>query len=155
MELLLKRIAKKKEYTIGKLYIDNKYFCDTLEDTDRNLKQSMSESEIKKIKIPGKTAIPIGIYRINMNVVSPKFGSKAFYKAVCNGKIPRLMEVPGFQGILIHSGNDSSETDGCLLVGKNKVIGKVLESQNTFTRLVRDYLIPANKRNESIKIAIQ
>lgn len=155
MELLLKRIAKKKEYTIGKLYIDNKYFCDTLEDTDRNLKQSMSESEIKKIKIPGKTAIPIGIYRINMNVVSPKFGSKAFYKAVCNGKIPRLMEVPGFQGILIHSGNGSSETDGCLLVGKNKVIGKVLESQNTFTRLVRDYLIPANKRNESIKIAIQ
>jgi len=115
----------------------------------------MSESEIKKIKIPGKTAIPIGIYRINMNVVSPKFGSKAFYKAVCNGKIPRLMEVPGFQGILIHSGNGSSETDGCLLVGKNKVIGKVLESQNTFTRLVRDYLIPANKRNESIKIAIQ
>lgn len=158
MELILKRIAKKKDYTIGRLYIDNQYFCDTLEDTDRGLKQSMSEKEIKKIKIPGKTAIPTGTYKINMNIVSPRFGSKAFYKAVCNGKLPRLMGVPGFQGVLIHVGDGSNGhllTEGCLLVGKNKIVGGLLEGRDIFTKLVRDYLIPSNKRNEQIKITIQ
>ena len=70
MKLLLKRIARKPEYSIGKLYIDNQYFCDTLEDTDRGLKQSMSEQEIAKIKIKDKTAIPTGTYQIDMNTIS-------------------------------------------------------------------------------------
>lgn len=138
MELKLKRIAKKKDYTIGKLYIDNQYFCDTLEDTDRDLKQSMDVSEIKKIKVPGKTAIPTGTYKINMNIVSPRFGGKAFYKAVCNGKVPRLMEVPGFQGVLIHVGDGSNGyrlTEGCILIGKNKIVGGLLDGKDVFKKL--------------------
>lgn len=154
MKLFLKRIAKKKEYTIGKLYIDNVYFCDTIEDTDRGLDQSMTEQQVRSIKIPGKTAIPTGTYKINMNIVSQKFGSKPFYKQTCNGKLPRLMEVVGYQGILIHAGNTERDTDGCLLVGKNKKVGMVLESKETFAKLVKEYLIPANKRNESITITI-
>lgn len=154
MKLFLKRIAKKKEYTIGKLYIDNVYFCDTIEDTDRGLDQSMTKQQVRSIKIPGKTAIPTGTYKIDMNIVSPKFGSKPFYKQICNGKLPRLMEVVGYQGVLIHAGNTERDTDGCLLVGKNKKVGMVLESKETFEKLVKDYLIPANKRNESITITI-
>ena len=75
MEILLKRIAKKPNYTIGKLYIDGKYFCDTLEDKDRGLLQSMTENEILKIKVKDQTAIPTGKYKIDMNTVSPRFGN--------------------------------------------------------------------------------
>ena len=75
MKLLLKRIAKKQTYTIGKLYIDNVYFCDTIEDKDRGLKSNMPLSEIKQKKVYGQTAIPIGTYNISMNVVSPKYNS--------------------------------------------------------------------------------
>lgn len=154
MKLFLKRIAKKKEYTIGKLYIDNVYFCDTIEDTDRGLDQSMTEQQVRSIKIPGKTAIPTGTYKINMNIVSSKFGSNPFYKQACNGKLPRLMAVVGYQGVLIHAGNTQCDSSGCLLVGKNKKVGMVIESKETFAKLVKEYLIPANKRNESITITI-
>ena len=71
MKLLLKRIARRDKYTIGKLYIDGKYECDTVEDKDRGLTQNMSLEEIKKIKIPNETAIPTGTYKITLNVVSP------------------------------------------------------------------------------------
>ena len=89
-----------------------------------------------------------------MNIVSSKFGGKPFYKKTCNGKLPRLMEVVGYQGVLIHAGNTERDSAGCLLVGKNKKVGMVLESKETFAKLVKDYLIPANKRNESITITI-
>ena len=136
MKLLLKRIAKRSSYTIGKLYINGQYFCDTLEDTDRGLTQGMSLQEISKIKVKDKTAIPTGIYSITLNIISPKFGAKAFYKANANGgKIPRLQNVPGYEGILIHCGNTDADTSGCILVGENREVGKVLNSQATFRKL--------------------
>ena len=64
------------------------------------------------------------------------------------------MEVVGYQGVLIHAGKKKRNTDGCLCVGKNKKVGMVLESKETFAKLVKNYLIPANKRNESITITI-
>ena len=64
MNIILNRIAKKAKYTIGKLYINDKYFCDTLEDTDRGLTQSMTEQQIGSKKVYGETAIPTGTYRI-------------------------------------------------------------------------------------------
>lgn len=73
MKIVVKRIAKKPEYTIGKLYIDDVYFCDTLEDTDRNLSQTDILSEISAKKVYGKTAIPSGTYKIDMNTISPRF----------------------------------------------------------------------------------
>ena len=82
MELKLIRKYRKTDYTIGILYINNKYFCEILEDTDRGLKDSMSLEEIKKIKIKDQTCIPYGTYTITLDVVSPKFGSKSYYKTV-------------------------------------------------------------------------
>ena len=138
MRILVKRIAKKSTYTIGKLYVDGKYVCDTLEDKDRNLNQSMSLSEIKKLKVYGQTAIPTGTYKVNMNIESPSFGKKEFYKQVCKGKLPRLMNVPGYEGVLIHVGDGprgAELTQGCILVGENKIVGQLVNGKETFKKL--------------------
>nr|WP_071146826.1 DUF5675 family protein [Bacteroides ihuae] len=124
MKLLLKRVARKSGYTIGKLFMDGKYFCDTLEDTDR-LDEDMSLDEIKKLKQPGQTAIPEGTYKVIVNV-SPKF----------KRLLPRLQNVPGFEGVLIHRGNTAKDTAGCILVGQNKKVGMVLNSTYYEERLV-------------------
>lgn len=123
LELKNKRIYKADTYTIGKLYNitdSDKYICDTLEDKDRGLNDKMSEAEIKKIKVHSQTAIPTGRYEIIL-ANSPKFGKDT----------PLLLNVPGFSGILIHAGNTIADTSGCLLVGENKAIGKVLNSKAT------------------------
>lgn len=135
MKLLLKRKAKKENYTIGDLYIDGKLFCNTLEDTDRNLTSTMSKDEIAKVKVYGKTAIPTGTYVVDMNTVSPKFGKRSWAQPY-EGKVPRLQDVPGYEGVLIHPGNIADDTSGCILVGRNKVKGQVVESQNTFHSLM-------------------
>jgi hypothetical protein len=134
MKLQLTRIARKPGYTIGKLSIDGAYFCDTLEDTDRGLKQSMPLEEIKRLKQAGITAIPTGTYTVQMNVVSPKYATRAAYLSI-GGKLPRLVNVPGFEGILIHIGNYPKDTEGCILVGKNKAVGAVMESTEVFNKL--------------------
>lgn len=149
MKLLLKRIAKMEKYTIGKLYIDGKYFSDTLEDTDRNLTSTMSKDEIAKVKVYGKTAIPTGTYVVDMNTVSPKFGKRSWAQPY-EGKVPRLQDVPGYEGVLIHPGNTADDTSGCILVGRNKVKGQVVESQNTFHSLMNIL-----KRDNDITITIE
>lgn len=136
MKLLLKRIAKKEKYTIGNLYVDGKFFCNTLEDKDRGLNSQMSLEEIKNKKVYGETAIPTGTYKIDMNTVSSSFKNRAWAKHY-NGKIPRLLNVPGYSGVLIHPGNDQNDTLGCILVGRNTQVGKVLDSQNTFHSLMK------------------
>lgn len=135
MELKLKRIAKKPSYTIGKLYIDGKYFCDTIEDTDRGLSSTMNEAVIVAKKIKHQTAIPIGKYAVDMRTISPRFGAQSFYKAVCGGRVPRLQGVKGFDGVLIHCGNTAEDSSGCILVGYNTVKGMVTNSKDTFRRL--------------------
>ncbi len=152
MKLQLKRIAKKTTYTIGKLYIDGAYFCDTLEDKDRGLSSSMSIVEIKQKKISSETAIPTGTYQVVMNVVSPKFKSSSKY-SFCGGKLPRLLNVPGYDGVLIHIGNTDKDSAGCILVGQNKVVGQVINSTDTFRKLY-DVLSKANKKSEKISIEI-
>lgn len=134
MELVLKRIAKRDGYTIGHLYIDGVYFCDTLEDTDRGLSQDMPLSVIKARKRKGVTAIPTGRYRVTLGVKSPRFSQRAAY-IFCGGYLPRLINVLGYDGVLIHIGNTAADTDGCILVGKNTAVGKVLESTATFKAL--------------------
>lgn len=134
MELLLKRIARRDSYTIGKLYVDGSYFCDTLEDTDRGLDQQLPISVNAGRKRKGKTAIPVGCYRITLAVKSPRFSQKKQYD-FCKGYLPRLINVPAFDGVLIHIGNTAQDTEGCILVGKNSEVGKVLHSTDTFKRL--------------------
>lgn len=109
MKLKLVRIAQRDTYTIGKLYVEDEYFCDTLEDRVRDL-------TIEK-KVPGETAIPFGKYDVVVTM-SPRF----------KRELPRLLNVPHFDGILIHRGNTAADTSGCILVGENKAIGKVLNS---------------------------
>ena len=135
IKILVKRIAKKPNYTIGKLFINGVFFANTLEDTDRGLTQSMSEDEIKKKKIYGQTAIPTGTYKVDMNTVSPKFKSRTWAKPY-GGKLPRLVLVPGYDGVLIHPGNKAEDTLGCILVGENKAVGQVLNSQVTFKKIM-------------------
>ncbi len=124
MELLLKRIFRGDKYTIGHLYVDGNYYCDVLEDTDRGLTDDMSEEQIKKIKVYGKTAIPTGRYKVEVTY-SPKF--KRY--------LPILLGVKGYTGIRCHSGNTPEDTLGCLLVGFNKEKGKVLNSRVTSDKL--------------------
>ena len=114
MNITVKRIFKGPKYTIGKLSIDGHYFCDTLEDTVRPA----------GVKIPGRTAIPAGKYQIEITE-SIRF----------NRLMPIIKDVPGFSGVRIHSGNTAEDTEGCILVGFNRVKGKVLDSRDTFQKL--------------------
>lgn len=137
MNIKLKRIFNCKSYCIGHLYVDGLYVCDTIEDTDRGLYQEMTKEEILKIKVPSKTAIPIGRYCVTINVVSPKFSQKAYYANFCKGRIPRLLNVPGFEGILIHRGTTERSSAGCLIVGYNTIKGQVTNSQQAFEKLYK------------------
>lgn len=137
MEIRIKRVAKKPLYTIGHLYVDGKYFCDTLEDTDRGLTQQMTLEQIKRIKVQDKTAIPSGSYRVTLDVKSPKYSNYNRYpwaKAI-NGCVPRLLNTIGFDGVLIHVGCKAEDTSGCILVGQNKVVGRLINSTITFNKL--------------------
>ena len=154
MEILIKRIAKRETYTIGKMYINNKYVCDTREDTDRVLAQSMSVTEIASKKIKHRTAIPTGTYTITMNVRSNRYSKSKWYVDFCNAMMPRFINVPGYDGILIHPGNTDKDTSGCILVGKNTIVGKLTESRATFKKLYPMLKDAANK-GEKISVTIQ
>lgn len=140
MRITLIRIANRPTYCIGKLYIDGIYQCDVLEDTDRGLDDKMSEAEILKKKVKGQTAIPSGVYPVYITW-SPKYKKP----------MPLIENVKGYSGIRIHSGNSAKDTEGCLLVGKNKEVGKVLESRKTYNELFNIL----NTTNEKIIIDIQ
>lgn len=153
MKLRLDRKYKKASYSIGKLYVDGVYFCDTVEDKDRGLTDKDSLEKIKATKVYAKTAIPLGTYKITMGVISPKFSQKPYYKAFCNGKLPRLLNVKGFDGILIHKGSNADSSAGCIIVGKNTVVGGVTNSQFYFEKLYK-LLAEAQQRGEQIEIEI-
>lgn len=134
MELTLKRTALKSAYTIGEFYVDGQYWCDTLEDRVRDLS--------KERKVPGQTAIPAGTYDVVVNI-SPKF----------KRLLPRLLRVPHFDGILIHRGNTAADSAGCILVGENKVVGKVLNS-TYWEKRITEYLLDAQNKGEDIRITV-
>lgn len=163
MELILKRVAKKSDYTIGHLYIvkreersvkNQAYFCDTLEPIWRNLHGNPVPKElenrrlgrtsgVKARKVPGKTAIPEGRYPLVVTK-SPKFDKW----------LPLLVNVPGFSGIRIHAGNTVEDTQGCILVGQNLKKGMVLNSRIWLHRLMRE-IVEARERDEAVWIRIE
>ena len=154
MELRLKRIAKKDGYTIGKLYMGRNYFCDTLEPTWRNLlgiklpkelecKRLGRTSGMKARKIAGKTAIPEGRYPV---VITKSKRFKAW--------LPLLLGVPLFSGVRIHAGNTAQDTQGCILLGENKVVGKVVNSRIWLKRFI-DRFVEARNNDESVFITIE
>ena len=126
MRLTLIRRYNKPTYCIGDLYINGKWFCSTLEDTDRGLDSIMTEEEIKKIKIKEETAIPTGIYKVILNY-SPRF------KKV----MPLITNVPGYSGVRIHTGNSAKDSSGCLLVGRNTIVGRLTDSRKTYEALFK------------------
>lgn len=152
MELLLTRIAKKKTYTIGRLYIleevideystgtAERYFCDTLEPTWRDYANGA-------YKVKGRSAIPEGRYAVVISY-SPKFKQW----------LPILLGGPEFnrkwQGIRIHAGNCSEDTEGCILVGKNREVGKVLDSRIWVHRL-KQKIVEAKGRGESVWMTVK
>lgn len=148
MKILVNRIYTCDRYTIGHLYIDGKYVCDTLEDADRGLSQDQSLDYIKKHKIPGKTAIPVGTYEVDMNTVSPKFKDRSWAKPY-GGKLPWIKGIPGYDRVLMHVGNTEADTDGCVLCGFNKVKGKIINSTEAFNKVMSIL-----GKNEGIKITI-
>lgn len=117
MKLRLERLWPKKDYTVGRLYVDDRLFCNTLEDriVDKN-KNGVFDGDEKKVY--GESAIPYGTYKIIYNW-SPKFGRN----------LPRLLNVPHFEGILIHPGNTAADSAGCILVGKNTEVGRLTNSR--------------------------
>ena len=134
MELQLKRIAKRETYTIGKLSIDGQRYCDTCEDRVRDLP--------REPKVPGETAIPPGRYRVIVN-----------YSSKFRRKLPRLLNVPYFEGILIHRGNTAKDSAGCILVGENRVVGKVLNSTQ-YEQDLTARLQAVQKKGEEIWIEV-
>jgi len=116
MKLTLTRRFRGEDYTIGTLYIDGERFCDTLEDQDRDANRNGVFDGDEK-KAAGTTAVPNGTYQVVVNQ-SPRFGRE----------LPRLLAVPSFEGVLIHRGNTPEDTAGCILVGENKVKGRVINS---------------------------
>lgn len=140
MKLLIERKWRKEDYTIGILSVNGVCLCNTLEDA------------VRSEKVYGKTAIPAGTYRVLMNTVSTKFQDRAWAKPY-GGLVPRLRNVPDFQGVLIHPGNTAADTDGCILVGDNTEKGKVTNSTNRYYELM-GLMLGAALAGESIDITI-
>ena len=152
MELILERIAKRKTFTIGRIYIqrrvndeylagtENQYFCDTLEPTWRDYEHGA-------YKVKGRSAIPEGRYAVVISW-SPKF--KAW--------LPILLGGPEFnrkwQGIRIHAGNTAEDTEGCILVGKNKLVGQVVDSRIWLHRL-KQKIVEAKDKGEAVWLTIR
>ena len=141
MNLKLKRRYFCDKYTIGSLYLNDKYFCDTLEDPNRDINKN-GKFDNGEIKIKGNTCIPFGKYKIIVNL-SPKF----------KRELPRLLDVPSFEGVLIHRGNTAKDTEGCILVGENKVKGMVINS-TIYEQKIVNILKEIQSRGEQITIEI-
>lgn len=155
MEIRVRRIALRDTYTIGKMYIDGKYVCDVLEDKVRDVNKN-GKFDNGETKVANHSAIPYGTYDITMDVKSSKFSDfeKYPWAKEYDGYLPRLTNVPLFVGVLLHVGNSDVDSSGCLLVGENKVVGKVVNSTVTFRRLMNEYFLPAKNRGEKINITI-
>ena len=141
MKLRLERKYFKETYTIGNLYINGSFFSNTLEDKNRDVNKN-EKFDNDETKIYGETCIPFGTYKIILTM-SPKF----------KRELPRLLNVPSFEGVLIHRGNTAKDSAGCILVGENKAVGKVLNSTPYEERLVK-MMKTAILRGEEITIEI-
>lgn len=142
MEIKVIRRYFNKDYTIGKMYIDGQYFCDTLEDKDRGLHDGMTTDEIKARKVYGMTAIPKGTYRVILTQ-SPKFGRV----------LPEILDVKCYKGARIHALNRASESLGCIGVGENKRKGMIINSrqwENTLVEIMKE----AKVNGESVILKI-
>lgn len=153
MKVLVKRKYNNSRYCIGDLYVDGVWISNTIEDTDRGWNNNMSDAWIRNNKVYAKSAIPVGTYDLTLNIVSPKFVQKPYYKKFCQGHLPRIKNVPGFDGVLMHIGKDEKSSAGCIILGYNTIKGQVTNSQQAFEKFYK-ILEEANKKKEKITIEI-
>lgn len=125
LEFELKRVALQPTYTIGRLSVDGRRLCDTIEDKVRDLNKDGDITDPGEGKVYAETAIPYGRYEIILTV-SPKF----------KRKLPRLLDVPSFDGILIHRMNTAKDSAGCIGPGENTVKGMVTSSTVWEARII-------------------
>lgn len=138
---------------LGRLSLDGHFLCDTLEPPSHGLTSATVPKTIRDIKRLGRSAIPVGVYRLVLSY-SPRFSPRPFYKAYGGGLVPRLLNVSGFDGVLIHCGNTVVDTCGCILVGRRADCSTLVESQKTYSRLMRQYWQPATRRGEPMYLEI-
>lgn len=143
IELELARIYFGPTYTIGKLFVEGKLFCDTIEDKNRDLNKDGDLLDEGEAKVMHKTSIPFGRYEVIVNMSSR-------FKRM----LPRILNVPHFDGILIHNGIDETSSSGCIIVGENKEKGKVLNSTYWMNKLT-EFLITEQKKGNKIFITIK
>ncbi|MBR2776801.1 MAG: hypothetical protein IKD75_06790 [Prevotella sp.] len=155
MKIKIERKSRKSDYTIGKVYIDGKYFCDSLEDTDRGVTQVMpfvptggangywvkpDNSHVEKVY--GKTAIPTGLYDCTI---------QWWAKHKCYA--PMLLRVGGFTGILIHNGMTADHSEGCILLGKNNVLGR-LDGDRIYMDALAARVLAYQKTGEKVTVEV-
>jgi hypothetical protein len=138
MLLEVKREPSANGCTLGSLFVDGEFECFTLEDVVREV----PELAVEKWKVPDETAIPTGTYDVIVNM------SEHFQKL-----LPLLLNVPGFEGVRIHSGNVAADTEGCILVGKRRSATAVLASRAAFNPLFAK-IKAAIARGETVRIGI-
>lgn len=148
MEIVLKRTVFTNKSTIGELSINGKFECYILEDKDRGLSEMMSLEQINKLKVYGETAIPYGTYKVVVTK-SERF-SKMKGKPVY---LPLLLNVKGYEGIRIHTGNKPEDTHGCQLPARKKGLDVVTESTLAFNQL-NDKINNAIKAGEIVTYKI-
>lgn len=122
----------KPTYTIGRLAIGDRHFCDVLEDPVRDLNKDGDLTDVGEMKIPGETAIPYGRYKVVVTM-SPKF----------KRELPLILDVKHFTGIRIHRGATAKNTDGCVLVGDNTAIGRLTNGEyyeRKLTAMLKAYI---------------
>lgn len=155
MKIQVKRTARKDTYTVGKVYVDGKYFCDSLEDTDRGVAQQMPFTSTggakgfwtkpdKTVveKVYGKTAIPIGTYN-----------ARSYYWTKFKCYVVQLLGVPGFTGILMHNGVTADNSEGCILLGKNNLVGR-LDGDRVYMDALAARVMAAEKLGERITVEV-
>jgi len=148
MEIILKRDTFTNKSTIGTLTVNGAFFCYVLEDFDRGLKDTMSLDEINKLKVHGQTAIPYGVYKIVV--------TKSERFSAMKGKpvyLPILLNIKGYAGVRIHTGNRPEDTEGCLLPCTTKSLNLGIGSTLAFNKL-NDKINNALKVGENVIITI-
>lgn len=159
MKITIERRAKKATYTVGKVYVNGKYFCDSLEDKDRGVTQVMPFIKTNQTSTPlgywvvgdgstiekvyGKTAIPKGTY----NACGYYWAKFQCYVVMLNG-------VSGFTGILMHNGTTAENSEGCILLGKNNIVGR-LDGDRIYMDALAARVMAAEKKGEEIKVEIK
>ena len=152
MTLGLVRIYNCPTYCIGKMYVNGEWVCDTIEECDRGLEQTMSGEEIERVKYDHHTAVPTGTYKVGMDVKSPLAHLK-FYAKFCNGRLPVILNIPLFDDATIHCGASAANPTGSVIVGYNTIKGCVTDSRKAWERLMKP-LLKARKEREKIEITI-